>query len=256
MVGGVTSRKVAVESVEEAESWTGMDRVALIERHLPLVRYVVSRMPRLGPTVSLSTEDLVSSGTIGLIEAIDRFEPGRGMKFSAYALHRIRGAIIDAIRVFDPLPRSLRQRVKELDRAERELAATLGRKPTRGELCQAADLTDDQYRETMMTAERIAVPLAPMPQRDHAEGVHWEPPIRDDDDFTGRIEMRETIEELGVAIGKLPERERLIIALNFKEGLKLFEIAAILHVSESRVNQLRARAVERLRTWLQPAQET
>ena len=237
------------------ETRPGIDpalRETLIVQHMGLVHHVATRVAATGSGV-LDRDDLVGYGTIGLIEAIDRFDHERGIGFAGYALHRIRGAMLDAARSLDPLPRSVRRRVKLVERASSALAPSLGREPLREELCDAAGLTQSEYREAMTVASRLAIPLdAVVGQSDsnRDQPGFLQPTHPADEDFTGNIETRELIEDMGEAISRLPAREQLVLALYFKEGLDLVEVAAVLDVSPSRISQLKARALDRLRVSL------
>lgn len=227
-------------------------RAALIAQHMGLVHHIASRMAAAGSGI-LDRDDLVSYGTIGLIEAIDRYDHERGPGLAGFAFHRIRGAMLDAARGLDPLPRSVRHKVKLLDRATSSLTLSLGRDPSHGELCAAAGLTERESRDAIAVAARLAIPLESVAWQGDTDGNQVcasEPADPSDEDFTARIESRELIEDLSEAVSVLPEREKLVIALYFKEQLDLVEIARILDISPSRVSQLKTRALARLRVSL------
>ncbi|KAA0237772.1 sigma-70 family RNA polymerase sigma factor, partial [bacterium] len=120
------------------------DREAAIRQYAPLVKYVVGRLAIGLPSI-LDYEDILSYGTIGLIEALDRFDDTKGVKFETYAISRIRGAIIDALRALDRLPRSVRQKVRRLDQVTLELSTKLGREPTEAELAEGMGMTREQF---------------------------------------------------------------------------------------------------------------
>ncbi|MBI5949509.1 MAG: FliA/WhiG family RNA polymerase sigma factor [Chloroflexi bacterium] len=227
-------------------------RERLISQHMGLVHHAARKMIAAGNGV-LEMEDLVSYGTIGLIEAVDRFDHDLGPSFAGYALHRIRGAMLDAARSFDPLPRSVRHKVKEIGSARNALSLSLGREPLDSEVCESTGIPQREYQETMTVVSRIAIPLESI-TGDHdagegqSEGLILADPA--DADFTEEIEHRELIDDLGLAISRLPEREKLVVALYFKERLTLDQIASVLEISASRVAQLKGRAIERLRVAL------
>lgn len=224
-------------------------REALIEQYMGLVHHAAARAAATGNGI-LDRDDLVSYGVIGLIEAIDRYDSERGVGFAGYALHRIRGAMLDAARSLDPLPRSVRRRVKQIDHARGVMTPSLGREPLARELCDAAGLTEREYWETMSVTARLAIPLEAVARGsdgDQDQASFAQPADPADEDFTDNVEMRELIDDLGEAISLLPQREKLVLALHFKEGLDLSEVARILDVSPSRISQLKARALERLR---------
>lgn len=195
-------------------------------------------------------EDILSYGTIGLIEALDRYDGSKGVKFETYAMNRIRGAIIDAFRALDRLPRSVRQKARRLDSAHAALLLELGREPTERELAQALDMTLAQYRQALIDCSWVTVSLDTVHERDDQEnGTGFELRANpEDENFTRFLERQQTLQSLGDALGVLPEREFLIVSLYYKEGMTLKEIAQVLDVSESRVSQLRERALQRLRT--------
>lgn len=226
-------------------------RDRLIAEHMGLVHHAAARVAATGSGV-LDREDLVGYGTIGLIEAIDHYDHERGTSFASYALHRIRGAMLDAARSLDPLPRSVRRRVKQAERASSALMPALGREPLCGEVCDAAGLTEGEYREAMTVASRLAIPLeSVVGPNDSADQPNMRQPTHPaDEDLTSNVETQELIDDLSQAISELPERERLVLALYFKEGFDLTEVASVLEVSPSRVSQLKARAISRLRTAL------
>lgn len=229
----------------------GSERDRLIEQYAPLVKYVVGRLA-IGLPAILDYEDILSYGTIGLIEALDRFDPGKGVKFETYAISRIRGAIIDALRSLDRLPRSVRQKAKRLEQATNELTAVLGREPTDEELAEAVGMSLDQYHKALVDASWVTVSLDGLLERDDSnDGPSAEMPANPDaEDFTERLEQRQLIEALADSVRTLPERELLIVSLYYKDGMTMKEIAQILEISESRVCQLHGRALGRLRARL------
>lgn len=224
-------------------------REALIQQYAPLVRYVVGRMALGLPSV-LDHEDILSYGTIGLIEAVDRYDDSRGVKFETYAITRIRGAIIDALRALDRLPRSVRQKARAIDAASQSLSKDLERTPTEFEVADALGMSLPEYRKAMVDVSWVTVSLDGMlDQHEDHEGAGMEVAIADPDAdrFTGDVEHNELLAELAGAVSDLPERELYIVSLYYQEGLTMKEIAEVLEISESRVCQLHARAIGRLR---------
>jgi RNA polymerase sigma factor for flagellar operon FliA len=212
---------------------------------------VVGRLA-IGLPAILDYEDILSYGTIGLIEALDRYDDSKGVKFETYAISRIRGAIIDALRALDRLPRSVRQKAKRLELVSVELTRSLGREPSEAELAQGMDMTPEQFAKTLVDSSWVTVSLDGLLERDdNHDGSSAELPAdSDEDDFTARIEKKEMIESLTGAVKSLPEREWLIVSLYYKDEMTMKEIAQILEISESRVCQLHGRALSRLRTRL------
>jgi RNA polymerase sigma factor for flagellar operon FliA len=228
------------------------DRDAAIQQYAPLVKYVVGRLA-IGLPAILDYEDILSYGTIGLIEALDRFDDSKGVKFETYAISRIRGSIIDALRALDRLPRSVRQKVKRLERVTLDLTTELGREPTDVELAEGMGMTRQQYNAMLVDSSWVTVSLDGLLDRnDNEDGSGYSdmPADPNEEDFTRRMEKRQMIDALAGAIKTLPEREWLIVSLYYKDEMTMKEIAQILDISESRVCQLHGRALSRLRTRL------
>ena len=225
-------------------------REKLIMRYVHLVRFVVGRLG-IPTTSTLDPEDLTSYGIIGLISAIDRFEPERGIKFEAYASARIRGAVIDQLRALNWMPRSTMTRSRQLERVLADLEQRLGRPAHEDEVAAECGITIDRYRQILIDAGTSILSLdAPLTA------------MRPDDDTSSLgdlledysapspsevLEQREQQEQLAQALLRLPARERLLLALYYDEELTMKEISQVMHVSESRVCQLHAQAVLRLR---------
>lgn len=214
-------------------------RNQLVLQYSPLVKYVAGRV-RSGLPQNVESADLVSEGVIGLMDAIDKFEPDRGWSFQTYAVPRIRGAIIDSIRAADWVPRSVRSRIREVDRARDALQVRLNRTPTEAEVSAEAGLTVAELREVR--------------DRPSAWSSADDEELAAVDDLApavdAAIEDESTRASLLAALRTLPERDQVIIALYFFEGLTLGEIGQVLSVTESRVSQLRSRATTSLRASL------
>ena len=231
-------------------------RQELVLQYAPLVKYVIGRLAISLPAI-LDYEDVLSYGTVGLIEAVERFDPDKGVKFETYAISRIRGAIIDALRSLDRLPRSVRQKAKDVDAAVNKLTNELSRDPTDKEVAGTLGITLERYLKDVVDASWVTVSLDTVGASDGDDSGPGEIPVADPDadDFTLGIEQRETIGELADAIRELPEREQLVLSLYYKDELTMREISGILGVSESRVCQLHARSLTRLRTWISTRRE-
>jgi RNA polymerase sigma factor for flagellar operon FliA len=226
------------------------DRDAAIQQYAPLVKYVVGRLA-IGLPAILDYEDILSYGTIGLIEALDRYDDSKGVKFETYAISRIRGSIIDALRALDRLPRSVRQKAKKLELVTTELTRSLGREPKEPEIAEAMGMTQAQYSKALVDSSWVTVSLDGLLSRDDANDSPMEVPAEsDEDDFSGRLEKRQLLESLTGAVKSLPEREWLIVSLYYKDEMTMKEISKILEISESRVCQLHGRALSRLRARL------
>ncbi len=224
-------------------------REELILQYAPLVKYVMGRLAISLPSI-LDYEDILSFGTIGLIEAVERFDPTKGVKFETYAISRIRGAIIDALRSLDRLPRSVRQKAKEADQAVLHLTHELGRDPTDDEVAGLLGVSPEAYRKHLIDASWVTVSLdANSSGGDEEDDVGMMGvPDPDEEDISVGLEQQELIGELGDAIRELPDREQLVLSLYYKDELTMREVSKVLGISESRVCQLHARALGRLRT--------
>jgi RNA polymerase sigma factor for flagellar operon FliA len=227
-------------------------RDAAIQQYAPLVKYVVGRLA-IGLPAILDYEDILSYGTIGLIEALDRYDDSKGVKFETYAISRIRGAIIDALRSLDRLPRSVRQKAKKLEQIHIGFSLEHGREPTDEEVASAMGLTLEHYNQTLIDCSWVTVSLDGLLDRDNNDDGSAPtelPADPNEEDFTHRLEKRQLIDALGGAVKELPEREWLIVSLYYKDEMTMKEIAQILEISESRVCQLHGRALGRLRARL------
>ena len=240
---------------EHADLWTRYEatreaglRDALILQYQPLVKYVIKRLT-LSPSAVLEYDDLLSAGTIGLIEAVQRYEPSRGTPFMSYAITRIRGAILDAARAADRLPRSLRQKSREAGRAISRLTHELGRTPTDREVAMALGVSPAAYRCLMVESSRVTVSLDALSRGDadddggRAEFAVADP---DDRDVAFGLEREDVRRDVRRAISRLPKRDQLLLGLYYTDGLSMREVGDVLGVTESRVSQLCTRALARL----------
>lgn len=228
------------------------EREQMILRYAPLVRYVVGRLVVVLPQV-FDFEDLLGYGTIGLIEAVDRYDAARGVTFESFAGERIRGSIIDALRAADWVPRTARKRAKDIQQAFAQLEEEMGRPPTDAEVAEHLSLTIAQlHRATADAACTVTSLQRPM----HALDEDGTPStlmdyIADESAGPGHgIEERELRRSVAQALGRLDERERQVLSLYYERSLTLREISEVLDVSESRVWQLHARAITRLRAYM------
>jgi RNA polymerase sigma factor for flagellar operon FliA len=224
-------------------------REALILHHAPLVKFVVGRLAlRLPP--SLQEEDLIGYGVLGLIEAIDRFDPARGVKFETFAISRIRGHILDSLRQLDLLPRSARRQVKEIEQAMAYLTQTLGRLPTDAEVADHLSLNLDQYHERLLNTNSAIIsfdqPL--VDQGDETLTLYDSVENTQVPNPANQLDEQETKAEIAQAIQTLPEREQVMLSLYYNDGLTMKEIGRAMSISESRVSQMHARAVLTLRS--------
>ncbi len=224
-------------------------RDELILEYTPFVRFVVGRLG-IPPTSLIEMDDLLSYGTIGLINAIDRFDPARGIRFEAFATPRVRGAVIDHLRTLSWLPRTAASRVRQIEQALSGLEQRLGRPAKEEEVAAELDVSIERYRQMLldasMTVLSIDVPLATI----HDDETMTLRDLLEDRDTLGpdeETERRELVTALSSAIDQLPEREQLLLALYYQEELTMKEISKVMSVSESRVCQLHMQTIIRLR---------
>ncbi len=237
---------------------TGDERVreGLILHYSPLVKFVAGRVGS-GLPRNVDQNDLVSFGTFGLIDAVDKFEPERGFKFETYAVNRIKGAILDELRHLDWVPRSVRSRAREIQRTMAELNHRLQRTPTEEEVAQAMELPLDTLRDQLGEIANLGFValdelLSPSERDSGAMSEMISDPLAIDP--SGSFEKEETRYMLADSINRLPDRERLVLTLYYYEGLTLAEIGGVLNVTESRVCQIHTKAVMSLRNrFIEPA---
>jgi RNA polymerase sigma factor FliA len=235
-------------------------RETLIVHYSPLVKYVASRVAT-GLPANVEQADLVSYGIFGLIDALEKFDPSREIKFETYAIPRIRGAIIDELRSLDWVPRSVRFKAREVEKANAELESRLKRAPTDAEiaghlgvsLSELHDIVTQISFVTVTALEEVVSAGA-----DRGESLSLLDTLADlaaTDPVSG-VEGTETRAMLAGAINGLSEREKVVITLYYFEGLTLAEIGEVLGVTESRVSQLHTKAVLRLKARLQSEGES
>lgn len=243
---------------EYKESGDAKARERLILNYSPLVKYVAGRLSSNLPQ-TVDTADLISYGLFGLIDAIDKFDPRRGIKFETYAIARIKGGIIDELRAMDWVPRSVRARAREIENAYISLENKLRRLPDDHEVASEIGITLKEYHDSLTKLSYTTVVSfeelwSAGGERDDRSSLlstikdeTAEDPVKA---FEG-IEIKQIVAD---AIERLPERERTVIALYYYEGLTLKEIGEVLGVTESRVSQLHTKAVLRLRARLHSTQ--
>ncbi|MGI6643767.1 MAG: FliA/WhiG family RNA polymerase sigma factor [Bacillota bacterium] len=229
-------------------------REDLIAHYAPLVKYVAGRMAVHLPK-SVDEGDLIGYGSLGLIDAIERFDPERGVKFETYAIARIRGAMIDGLRSMDWAPVSVRHRNRIMETAIRDLENRLGRSATDLEIANELGITREEYDQRIqdMASSSILSLEDVWGSPDDPDSSSRKVEVRDDK-APDPLEEAEWVcrrEALARAIERLPERERLVVNLYYFEGLTVKEIACIMRVSPSRVSQLHTKAVIRLKGQMQ-----
>jgi RNA polymerase sigma factor for flagellar operon FliA len=233
-------------------------RDRLILTYAPLVKFVAGRLGS-GLPAHVDEGDLVSYGLLGLIGAIERYDPDRDVKFETYAIARIKGSIIDELRAMDWVPRSVRARARDIERAIGELEAHSGRVPNEEEIAAKLGVSQDELDENLLEISRSSIAALDELWTISSTGGDQVALIDTIEDTQGpepqaalaQTEMREA---LGEAIARLPEREKLVVTLYYYEELTLREIGEVLGVTESRVSQLHTKAILRLKARLGGAQ--
>ena len=251
MAGSQTERRLVDSARRDAMRREGDSarRDAMIVEHMPLVKFLVGRIvPQLPP--HLDSQDLVSAATVGLINAADRFDPDRGVLFKTFAEQHVRGAIIDELRSYDVLSRSMREKYKRIEREVINLEHQLGRHPSCEEVAEALNIGLDEYYailddvhvftfisidDSWEDAEGTSLCLAEVLSESEAKSPQQQ------------VIMMQLAEALGVAIETLPEKERLAVTLYYSEDLNLKEIGEALGLTESRISQLISQAMVRLK---------
>ncbi len=222
-------------------------RRALVNEYIGLVRFVVSKFrsnARQAPSI-IDENDLLQLGMIGLLDSIDRFDPARGVKFETYAITRIRGTVQDELRKLDWVPRSVREKMRTLDRATQKIECGELLSASAKKLARALAMSLDEYM-TMMQDVQLGVPEV-IGSSDHGEDVLDSIAADEDTDPAQRVADEQMKEMLVRIIESLPPQDRLVISLYYYEELTFKEIANIMHLSESRVFQRHAAILERLR---------
>jgi RNA polymerase sigma factor for flagellar operon FliA len=244
-----------VKAIELKDLWrkyksTDSDRAReqLVVAYSPLVKYVAGRMSS-GLPAHVEEADLISYGLIGLINAIERFDIYREIKFETYAITRIKGAIIDELRALDWVPRSVRARARAIERR-------LHRTPSDEEMARELELSVDEFQESLIkisTSTVVALDELWAVSDSSGDQVSLLDTLHDPDapDPQLLLDASELKDRLADAISALPEREKLVIALYYYENLTLREIGEVLGVTESRISQLHTKAVLRLKSRLQ-----
>ena len=225
-------------------------RDQLVLAHVELVRTIACRLRRRLPA-QVELSELVSVGVMGLMDAASRYQPSLGVPFDAFARRRIHGAMLDALRSLDTVPRSARRRQRAAEAAIAGLRQTLGREPEAEEIAAELGLTAADYERFL--DESHSAELAVARSEEAENGTTLIELVIDPDEGPHHLcERRELKRQLADALRHLPERERQILSLSYVQELTLAEIGRVFHVGESRVSQLRTQAIMRLRSMLRP----
>lgn len=245
-----------VAGLEGAELWHSYkanpddvySRNKIIERYMPLVRKLAERIrATLPPEIEL--DDLVSAGSLGLIDAIKAFEPERGVKFETFCLPRVKGAMLDELRSMDWAPRMVRSRTSKLNQADTILVGKFGRRPSEEELASFLEQPVDDVRQTIVDSNRVNMSSLDKKWCDSSgEGEITEIDVLPDKRSEVPTERLERLDIIRKCTQQLNDKERLIIILYYYENLTMKEIGASLGLSESRVSQMHTAIVQKMKT--------
>ncbi len=237
---------------EDPQKLTPEQKDKLIMEYAPLIKFIAQKIAVRLPS-NIELDDLISSGVIGLMDAIEKYDPSRDNKFKTYAEFRIRGAILDELRAQDWVPRSVRDKAKMLDRAIVKLEANLGRTATEEEISKALGCSMEEFHDLVNQVRPVSVlsidEASTFSNVDKKsilnilEGTKLNNPH-------STLDIKTIKDLIAQAINELPEKQRLVLSLYYYEDMNLKEIGQVLEVTESRVSQLHAQAVSRLRSKL------
>ncbi|MEO5339446.1 MAG: FliA/WhiG family RNA polymerase sigma factor [Magnetococcus sp. MYC-9] len=243
------SSSVSDKNKEISDAWNGMTRDELILKHAPMVKYIASRIATRLPQ-SVEMDDLVQVGILGLIDAVSKFDPQRGIKFQTYADFRIRGAILDELRAVDWVPRAVRQVASQIQDIYFQLEAALGRPADDADVASQMGISLTEFYQHLDAVRGVSI-LSFDDLRPSLEDEEWDamdlmadPNWVDPVESIGLQELRLAISQ---AIQDLPEKERLVITLYYFEELTMSEIGEVLGLTESRISQLHSKAALRMR---------
>lgn len=227
------------------------DREGLIEEYIPLVKYLAHRIALKLPN-HVEIDDLVNSGIIGLIDAIEKFDPSRGIKFKTYAEFRIRGAIFDGLRSLDWVPRSVRKQKKMVEQSYANLEQKLGRHATDEELSADLGVGLNEFYKILDNLKGVTLGKFVELNNNDSQAGEGESaiafiPDRSTDDPYHTFQKHELTEILADAIRNLPDKERYVVSLYYFDELTMKEIGTVLNITESRVSQLHTKSMIRLR---------
>lgn len=234
---------------EEPTRLNPKDREELIREYTPLIKFIAQKIAVRLPS-NIELDDLISSGVIGLMDAIEKYDPTRDNKFKTYAEFRIRGAILDELRAQDWVPRSVRDKAKLLDKTVADLEAATGKQATDEEIASKLNMTLDEFFELVNQVRPVSVlsidEIASFSNVDKKSLMSLLEDVKVANPYI-QLNLKSVKDVITGAIEELPERQRLVLSLYYYEDLNLKEIGKVLRVTESRVSQLHAQAISRLR---------
>jgi len=229
-----------------------LEREQLILEHLPQVRLIARRIHERLPE-SVSLDDLISAGTIGLISAIDRFDPSLNVKLKTYAEYKIRGAILDSLRGLDWAPRQQRKRAKQIEAAISTAEQRLKRTPTEDEIAAQLGLSLEEYYEWLVEIRGLSLGSLEAASSEEDQNHDLLRYVSgDEEEWPSRVLERSELQKLlAEAIARMPDIERTVLSLYYYEELTLREISKIVRLHESRISQLKSQAILRLRSYME-----
>jgi RNA polymerase sigma factor for flagellar operon FliA len=225
-----------------------MSREQMLLETLPLVQYVARRIHERVPE-SVEFDDLVSAGVVGMIDAYNKFDAGKNVLFRTYAQVRIRGAILDSLRGLDWAPRELRRKARDMEEAKQRLMHRLGRRPLQSEVADELGMALAAYQKLLNTVRCLEIGSLQEPRSDDSleeEVVYLE--ANPEDDPLHRCLQNERAAHLSAAVAELPKREQRVLQMYYVEEMTLKEIGTVLGLAESRISQIRAEAIQQLRS--------
>jgi RNA polymerase sigma factor FliA len=245
-----TDEKILADWALYKETGDREARERLILAYAQLVKYVASRVGA-GLPQSVDNGDLVSYGTFGLIDAIEKFDPGRGYKFETYAITRIKGAILDELRSIDWIPRSIRSKQRSIETASRKFETKHHRSPTEAELAVELELSSQQLRDVRRQVGNVHLTafeeVIPGDEQLTVAETITDSETSIDDDLSLAHDLMEMRQALAQVAAQMSERDQMVLILYYQEGLTLAEIGHVLGVTESRICQIHTKAVMSLR---------
>jgi len=238
------------EAAKVATQQFTKQREELVTKYLPLVKNIANKISMRLPN-HIDSDDLRSAGVIGLLDAIDKFDPSRSVPFEAYAEFRIRGAIFDELRVMDRTPRSVRMQSKRVENAYSKLESSLGRAPNDDEMAEELEVSLDDYNKILaqinsimtLSLHQVIGNFVGVRNKELLESLIDDSAV----DPVEQLQLGELKEALACAIDELPEKHRLVLSLYYYEDLNMKEIGKVLDITESRVSQIHAKCMIVLR---------
>ncbi len=222
------------------DDFTHSEKDLIVRHYAPQIRFLALRLKAKLPK-NIELGELISAGTLGLMEALMKFRADLGIRFTTYSENRIRGAMLDELRRLDWFPRSLRQKVRQIDNAILQLELQHGRQPSVEEIIEKTGMVDKDVQQGLEAMQcQIVLPL------DSIEEVFAGEPQKGGEPFQGSV-LAELAEQFAGLIDTLTEREKLVLSLYYVEELNMREVAEVMNVTEGRVSQLHSQAVARLR---------